>query len=250
MINSATTQETHAEQLARLEHEVDALRSQLLSAQKLANVGTMTAMVAHEFNNILTPIISYAQMAQKNPKLVAKALSHAANGGTRATAICSALLGVTSDSTDDQAEQIVLADLLAVTIEATAREPAKDGIELTIDIPDGLTLTTKPVELQQVLLNLIINARTAMLATSRPRRLTISAAQPNGRTVITISDTGVGVPPENMEKIFQPFFTTSGDSSGHGLGLAFCKQIIETLDGEISVESIPDSGATFTISLP
>ncbi len=250
MTNSATTQETHAEQLARLEHEVDSLRTQLLSAQKLANVGTMTAMVAHEFNNILTPIINYAQMAQKNPKLVAKALTHAANGGTRASVICSALLGVTSDSADEQAEQIVLADLLAVTLEATAREPAKDGIELTIDIPDGLTLTTRPVELQQVLLNLIINARTAMLAGSGPRRLTISANQSNGRTVITVSDTGVGIPPENMEKIFQPFFTTSGDSTGHGLGLAFCRQILESLDGEISVESTPNAGATFTISLP
>ncbi len=250
MTNSATTQETHDEQLIRLEHEVDALRTHLLSAQRLAKVGTMTAMVAHEFNDILTPIISYAQMAQKNPKLVAKALTHAANGGMRATAICSALLGVTSDATDEQAQRIVLAELVAVTLEATAREPAKDGIELTIDIPDDLTLTTKPIELQQVLLNLIINARTAMLTGNGPRRLTISATQPNGRTVITVSDTGVGIPPVNMEKIFQPFFTTSGDSDGHGLGLAFCKQIVDTLDGEITVESHPDSGATFTISLP
>ncbi len=261
---ASTTQsqlESHQEQLARLQSEVDALREQLRSAQRLATVGTMTAMVVHEFNNILTPIINYAQMARKNPALVEKALRRVSDGGMRATNICRALLGITRAGSVEP-QTVHLAELVAKTLDAMARNPAKDAIELSLNIPANLKITTRTAELQQVLLNLLINARRAVLAVEGNRRIEISAHRNGGGTVIDVSDSGVGIPPENLQRIFEPFFSTSNsqptgrdcpkatlDSQGYGLGLAFCRETIASLGGEISVESTPGQGSTFTIRL-
>lgn len=251
--SQAMKAETNTEQLARLQAEVQLLREQLSRAQSLATVGTMTAMVAHEFNNILTPIINYAQMARKNPAFVDKALTRAAEGGIRATSICQALLGVTSKPSA-KPSRIELAGLIEDTLEAMVRRPEKDSIDLRTDVPAGLTLATRPVQLQQVLLNLLINARTAVLASNATREITISAEQTDAQTVIRVADNGVGIAPEDLERIFQPFFSTAADAqdgpSGHGLGLAFCRKIAADLGGDISVESSPGRGATFTLRLP
>lgn len=244
--------ETYPDQLDRLKGEVEALRQQLRRAQRLAAVGTMTAMVAHEFNNILTPIISYAQMAQNNPALAGKAIARAADGGRRASHICKAIMGIAGKEVP--AEQSNLSELISETLAAMARDPEKDGIELVLEAPAELTVTTRRVELQQVLLNLLINARDAVMAKPQPRRIEISAGRKAGMLCIQVSDSGVGIAPENLDKIFQPFFTTKQsqdrDNRGHGLGLAICKDIITSLGGEISVRSKVNKGTTFTILLP
>jgi signal transduction histidine kinase len=246
-----TGAETHQEQLARLSAEVQALRAQLKQAQRLATVGTMTAMVAHEFNNILTPIINYARLAQKNPALVTKAVNHAADGGQRATDICKALLGTLRGEAGKSAE-INVSELLAGTLTAMAREPKKDGIELVCDVPADLQMLTRRVELQQVLLNLIMNARSAVTARSGLRRIEISARRSGQGVAFRVADNGVGIPPEHLEKIFEPFFTTKAASAqdGHGLGLAVCREIVTSLGGDISVESSLGIGTTFTVRLP
>jgi len=246
-------QPSHDEKLAELEAQVKALRQQLHRAQQLATVGTMTAMVAHEFNNILTPIINYAQLAQKNPSLVNKALTRAAEGGARATDICRALLGVTQPHNDTQRE-ICLIALVRQALQAMARQPEKDRIELQICIPEDLTITTRPVELQQVLMNLLINARSAVLAAAGPSEIEISAEKKQDCTVICVSDNGLGISPENLKRIFEPFFSTKdapdGESQGYGLGLAFCQEIVSDLGGSISTESALSEGTTFTLRLP
>jgi signal transduction histidine kinase len=243
---------SHQEQLDRLESEVQSLREQLRHAQRLAAVGTMTAMVAHEFNNILTPIVNYAQMARTNPKLAGKAIDKAASGGERATEICKAILGMTH--APSAPTEVDLAELISQTLAAMARDPAKDCIELDLDMPPGLTVRARIVELQQVLLNLLINARAAVLAREGgPKKIALRARK--GQDVeIAIADNGVGIPPENLGKIFQPFFTTKSDgddrSGGHGLGLSICRDIVTQMGGTISVQSSPGKGATFTIRLP
>ena len=246
--------ESHPEQLARLQAEVEALRKQLSQAHRLATVGTMAAMVAHEFNNILTPIINYAKMASKNPALVGKALAQVADGGARAGDICRAILGVTAGDSGHPRD-ILVADLVKQTLDAMVRRPAKDRIDMQTNIPAGLKITTRPAELQQVLLNLLINARTAVLAKEGPRRIGISAERSGKFCVICVADNGVGIEPDRLEKIFQPFFSTAtrsaeADSSGHGLGLAFCKKMVTELGGEIAVQSTPGKGSTFTLRLP
>lgn len=245
--------QTHKEQVDRLKAEVDALRLQLRSAQRLAAVGTMTAMVAHEFNNLLTPIISYAQMAQKNPALSAKAIARAADGGQRASHICKAIMGMAGGSGVPN-EQITVAALVEETLTVMARDLGKDGIELVRQIPDDLSVQTRKVELQQVLLNLLLNARSAVLAKNSPRCMEIRARKVDAGVCIDVADNGDGIAPENLEKIFQPFFSTrkatDARGSGHGLGLATCKEILTALGGRIAVQSTPGEGSVFTITIP
>ena len=245
--------ESDQEQLDRLRAENQALRAELVRAQELATMGTMAAMVAHEFNNILTPIISYAQLAQHNPAYAEKAIARAADGGHRASTICQAPLGLAADAPRAQ-EPVKLADLLRDTFDAMARDPHKDLIELVIRVPENLTLTTRRVELQHVLLNLILNARSAVLKRSGGRKLEISAQKRKNAVQIQVSDNGGGIPPELQSKIFDAFFTTKTDAGsggrGFGLGLAFCGRVLASLNGKISVRSELGKGTTFTVALP
>ena len=244
---------SHDDQLAQLQQEVKALRDQIRRSQRLATVGTMTAMVAHEFNNILTPIINYAQLAKVNPALSEKAIARAAEGGRRASIICNAILGITRDG-PVQSEEVNLSELIQQTIAAMAREPQRDAIDLIVHAEQDLRVVTKRVELQHVLLNLLINARAAVLARPAPRRIEIAAACEDSDIVIRVSDNGVGIAPENLDKVFEPFFTTKThtdeEDGGSGLGLAFCRQTVTTMDGTINVDSVEGQGATFTVTIP
>ena len=251
-----TTQDTkidHQQQVEKLNAEVAELRRQLRQSQRMASVGTMTAMIAHEFNNILAPIINYAQLAKTNPNFAPKAITRAADGGLRASEICEAILGMTHDA-PVELQKVPLRDLMHETVVAMARDFSKDMIELEIDIPEDMEIATRRVELQQVLLNLLINARTAVMQVNHTRRIVISASQDDQTVTIRMSDTGMGITPGNIKQIFDPFFTTKDgqddQSQGHGLGLALCREIIDSLHGEISAKSARNEGAAFTISLP
>jgi signal transduction histidine kinase len=244
---------SHEQQLRRYQAEIEALRRQLAAAQRRATVGTMVAMVAHEFNNILTPVLNYAQLARQKPHLAAKAVEKAADGSQRAAAICRALLGMTAEAPPDPVP-VCLADLVAQTLTAMAREPAKDAIDLRVRVPRDLRVTTQPIELQQVLLNLLMNARTAVLAGDGSRRIDVGADAARDVVRLNVRDTGVGIAPDDMPHIFEPHFSTRSDEDssggGHGLGLAICRQIVEALGGRIEVQSTRGKGATFTVVLP
>lgn len=239
--------------VTRLTRELDVVRGQLRHCERLLTVGTMTAMVVHEFNNILTPIVNYAQMAQRNEAMTEKALERAVAGGKRAANICNAILGMTRH--DAGPETFNLGDMIRETLTAMAREPQRDAIDLLLDVPETLTLTLHRVELQQVMLNLILNARDSVLERPTPRRIEIIARQHDGWTQITVADNGVGIAPEHLSDIFRPFFTTKteiGDDGrkGNGLGLSLCRDIIEGFGGTLSVRSTPGHGAVFTVQLP
>jgi signal transduction histidine kinase len=247
--------ESHKEQLERLRGQVDALRAQLQQAQRLATVGTMAAMVAHEFNNILTPIVNYAQLARQNPSFATKAIDRAADGGKRATTIANAILGLARGEDSPQPVDVNLAELIEQTLAAMARDPRRDGIELVVQAPQDLLIRTRRVELQQVLLNLLINAKAAVLGKSGLRRIELAAQRDGSDVVIRVADNGVGIPQENLPRIFQPFFSTkkaatNDGQDGSGLGLAICKQIVVSLGGDISVASEIGQGAAFTVRLP
>ncbi|MCL2701319.1 MAG: HAMP domain-containing histidine kinase [Phycisphaerae bacterium] len=234
--------------------EAETLRQQLRHVHRLASLGTVAAMVAHEFNNILTPIINYAHMAQKTPKYADKALARAVDGGLRAKEICQRMLGLTREN-QEKTDENVLA-LVRDTLTAMARDPGKDGIELTLDIPADLHARTRRGELQQVLLNLLLNARHALQSRhGGEKHIRIAARREETTLVLSVSDSGPGVPDELHERIFEPFFSTKpGDDAdtdgGHGLGLTICRDIITSLGGTISLQSPPRHGATFTLELP
>jgi len=234
---------------------ISVLEEQVASAQKLASLGTMACLAAHEFNNILVPMINYAELALKHKddiELMRKALEKTIKHGNRAAMIIQSMLGMVRDQTQSLQEVKVI-DLVNDCFQVLARDLSKDRINVKIDIPNDLILSTRPNQMQQVLLNLIINARQAMLDTGGI--LTLSAEKHNKTMQITVRDTGSGIETTRIDQIFDPFYSTktqtdTPDKQGTGLGLTVCRNIIEALSGTISVESQPGNGAIFTIILP
>jgi signal transduction histidine kinase len=234
----------------------DALKSHLAHLQALANIGTATCMVAHEINNLLTPLANFAALALNNPDdkpLSEKALQKVVRNCEHASKIMESMLAVANDRTQEK-ENTPLITLVENVFTCLCRDFAKDGITVKIQIPKSLTIWAVPVQIQQVLMNLILNARDAMLP--RGGILTIKAWDTADVVQIELTDTGCGIEPANLKKIFQPFFTTKANEkspsqhSGSGLGLLFVKRVIDDHNGSVSVESEPDRGSTFKITLP
>ena len=234
----------------------ETLKSQLAGLQHLANIGTVSHMIAHEMNNLLTPLKSYASFALDNPDdraLTEKALQKAVKNSGRASKIMESMLALVSGETQEKKSARLL-DLIDDIFTCLCRDFAKDGITVEIQIPDDLAVWVVPVQMQQVLMNLILNARDAML--TRGGVLTIRAEETADTVEIEVADTGDGIDPTDLTNIFETFFTTKLDKdspteySGAGIGLAFCKMIINGHQGSISVESKPGHGSTFKIALP
>ena len=244
------------ESLAKQGQENEALRVQNLQLQVLANLGSATALIAHEINNLLTPLANYAALAVRNPQdsdLVAKALDKTVSNCQRASRLMDSVLAMANGQTE-QAESTEVRAMVNSVFDCLCRDFQKDGIRVVLHIDDGLSVTCVPVQIQHVLMNLILNARDAMLPGGGT--LTVTATQDGPVLEIAVGDTGSGIAPENIEKVFEPFFTTktkrnNGSShSGSGVGLAFCRQVVEAHKGEISVTSRVGQGSTFRVRLP
>lgn len=243
------------EQFHQLAEQVDSLRKQLREAQRLAALGTMSAMVAHEFNNLMTTVIPYAQFAlEKNDEtLLRRAVEKALQQAKRASQMCDRILNLATHQHLSPGP-VEVAPLVTETIAGLGRDLNKDNIQVRINIPTDLRVKANSGLLQQVLFNIVLNARQAMLG--RPGTLSVEAEPLADNTVaIRIKDTGCGIKPEDMPRIWEPFFTTRRqadrpDQRGIGLGLTICKDIIEEMEGTIAAESQPGAGTTFTITLP
>jgi signal transduction histidine kinase len=238
------------------EHQNQALKSQLLGLQHLASMGAISFMIAHEINNLLTPLKSYASFALTDlddKALCEKALQKVVENCDRTSKIMESMLSLANGQTQDK-ENVRLPGLIEEIFNCLCRDFVKDGIAVDVRIPKDLAIRAVPVQIQQVLMNLILNARDAMLPGGGV--LTIEAADRTDSIEITIADTGSGIEPNNLENIFDMFFTTKADkrsaaeNSGAGLGLAFCKMVIDNHEGLISVESEPGNGSKFRITLP
>jgi len=231
------------------ESAMERLAGVLEHTQRLAALGTIAGMIAHEFNNILTPMMAYSQMALENPgdrELSKKALERAVAGSQRAAEIATAILGFSRDEFSvPRGTEVASADVEACvrqTLSCMARQPAQDGItlEVTIDLAVGggpLMVAMRPVALQHVLLNLLLNARKAMnpgggRLVVNARRLSgvATATGPQGGTggvgggtggvggmvEVTIEDTGRGIEAGRLGRIFEPH--VSFDGAGAGVG--------------------------------
>ena len=231
------------------------LHSQLGQFQALANIGMVSAMIAHEMNNILTPLGNYAQLALNNPddsELTQKVLKKTELNSRRASQILESMLAM-ANGREQEKGLFGLKDMVDEIFMCLARDFSKDRISVRIEIDEKLEVRAVGICLQQVLMNLILNAREAMLP--RGGALTIGAETSDDSVAISVADTGSGISPENMDKIFEPFFTTrtvesESERNGAGLGLAFCRRVIDSHDGAIRVESEPGNGTKFVITLP
>jgi signal transduction histidine kinase len=235
--------------------EADQLREQLLRAQRLSSVGTLATSVAHEFNNILTTIINYAKLGLRpNTDEAARvqSLEKILKGSQRAATIINSMLGFARNNSA-QRELTDLVELVEEVLVLTEKDLSKHHIQVEKKYTDRPRVPVLRGQIEQILLNLIINARQAM---PRGGRLRIEVRENRAAQMaeVRIGDTGVGIPPEQLRLIFEPFYTTKEpDEHGHGgsgLGLSVCRQIIEQHHGRIRVESLPGKGSKFTVKLP
>ena len=244
-----------AEELLTASSEADLLRQQLVRAQRLCSVGTLASSVAHEFNNILTTIINYAKLGlrpQCSEASRIEALEKILKGGQRAATIVGSMLGYARN----QATHRELTDLITLIEDVLLlceKDLSKHQVKVEKKYHGRPQAPIIRGQIEQILLNLIINARQAMPSGGK---LTVEVrANPTLHLAeIRISDTGLGIPPDKLRLIFDPFYTTKEpDDEGHGgngLGLSVCRQIIEQHHGRIRVESIVGKGSKFTVKLP
>lgn len=237
-----------------LESQLDELRAQVRQAQQLAGLGTAAATIAHEFNNFLTPIRSYAQAALggDDPELMRKALEVTLRHVEILTSMSDRLLEVSSATTSEP-KDCALRTIANDAVESLCRDVQKDGIRLRIEVEDTLMAHVDPLQMQQVLFNLLLNARSAM-AGKHNGVLRISGRRDGPCVVLEVSDTGKGISPAMLPHIFEPYRSTkTGKTNGRkrcsGLGLALCRDLVEDNGGTISVTSEEGSGTTFTIML-
>jgi signal transduction histidine kinase len=243
------------EELVTEPTEAELLRQQLVRAQRLCSVGTLASSVAHEFNNILTTIINYAKLGLRPQCTEAsriEALEKILKGSQRAAAIVGSMLGYARNQATER-ELIDLISLVEDVLLLCEKDLSKHQVQVEKKYHGRPQASVIRGQIEQILLNLIINARQAM---PQGGRLTIEVRDnlSSGMAEIRISDTGVGISPDKLRLIFDPFYTTKApDAEGHGgngLGLSVCRQIIEQHQGRIRVESLVGKGSKFTVKLP
>jgi signal transduction histidine kinase len=238
-----------------LEQQVAILKAQLAQAQKLTALGELVSTTTHEFNNVLTTIINYAKMGLRHADNATreKAFEKILSAGQRAAKITTGVLGFARNRSTSL-EPTDLARVIDDSLTLLDREMMKYRIRIEKQIEPTPEAWANGNQIQQVLLNLLINARQAM---PNGGQVTVRLAFDSVTEMIELSvrDTGCGMPPETLRKIFDPFFSTKSgpDASGKGgtgLGLSMCRDIIEAHRGRIRVDSTPGRGTAFTIKLP
>jgi signal transduction histidine kinase len=234
--------------------ETETLRQQLLQAQRLSSVGELASSIAHEFNNILTTIINSAKLGMRNQEHTEKQLAfeRIVKAGQRAATIAGGMLGFARKSGTHR-QNCDIARLVEEVLILTEKDLTKHRIHVETRLFARPVARVVPGQIEQILVNLVINARQAM---PNGGRLKIEVRENDAADVVEVrvADTGVGIPPDQLRLIFEPFFTTKQPDEygrgGTGLGLSVCRQIIEQHHGRIRVESVVGKGSTFTVKLP
>jgi signal transduction histidine kinase len=225
------------------------LEEQLRQSQKMEAVGRLAGGVAHDFNNLLTVITLSSHMlleSMKKGEPQAEQVKDIADAADRATALTRQLL--TFGRKDVQAPRVLDVNAAVREAESMLRRLIGEDILLIVELdPEAWPVTIDPGHLSQVLMNLSVNARDAM---PRGGTLVIRTVNVEQQVCLSVSDTGVGMPPEVVARVFEPFFTSKSVGKGTGLGLAVVHGIVEQSAGRIDVESELGRGTTFSVYLP
>jgi two-component system, NtrC family, sensor kinase len=228
------------------------LEEQLQQREKLSSIGLLAAGVAHEVNTPLTGVSSYTQMLigmlpETDPKHAL--LQKVRNQAERATNIVNNLLNFSRTGNAAEFSELDIGRVLDDTLQLLEPQLRGNQIRIVRDYDPGAPLVFGNAgKLQQVFTNLLLNARDAIPAGGCIEISTIPSEDHS--LIVEISDTGMGIAPENVAKIYDPFYTTKGVGRGTGLGLAVSYGIVQEHSGHIGVESSPGHGTTFRITLP
>ncbi|MDP8242714.1 MAG: cache domain-containing protein [Candidatus Hinthialibacter antarcticus] len=222
---------------------------QISQSEKLASIGRLAAGVAHEINNPLTGVLTFAHLLREKPNLTGQDkddLNVIVNETTRVREIVRGLLDFARESPSKK-EPLQVNDVIMRAIKLVGANKEFRNITIQTALDAQLPLTYgDPNQLLQVVLNLCLNACEAMPSGGQ---LTINSEQIDDRVIVTIQDTGCGIIPDNLEKIFDPFFTTKPVGKGTGLGLSVSYGILKAHGGMLECESEFNVGTTFTLSL-
>ena len=233
--------------------ERKAAEQQLFTTSKLASVGELVAGVAHELNNPLTGIIGYAQLLTSRGNVsqdVKRDLDRICQESQRAAKIVQNLLSFARQRKPEK-NCFDVNELIQKTLELRNYELRISNIGIYVNLAPGLPRVIGDYhQIQQVVLNILINAEQAILEAKHRGKITITTSTVEGHVEISIADSGSGIANEDIGKVFDPFFTTKEVGSGTGLGLSVCHGIVTEHGGKIYVESRKGKGATFTIELP
>jgi C4-dicarboxylate-specific signal transduction histidine kinase len=245
------------EEQRRTEEALQLTRTELARVVRITTIGELTASIAHEINQPLAAIVANADacvawLALEKPNLeeARAAAERATQGATRASEVISRIRSLINKAATERVPvqlNEVIQEIVALAEGQASRNDVLVAVELTPDLPPVLG---DRIQLQQVILNLMMNGIEAMSAAAgQSRRLEIRS-QKQGADVVCVSirDTGVGVKAENMERLFEPFFTTR--SQGIGMGLPISRSIIEAHGGRLWAESIVNEGSVFQFTLP
>jgi C4-dicarboxylate-specific signal transduction histidine kinase len=240
----------------RREQELRDKQEQLVQAAKLATLGELTTGVAHELNNPLNNIglfvgnvIDRVVLGEKDADRVVDDLEKAMEQVRKATEIITHLrtFGRAAPIT---LEPVDIVDAIQRALSLTSEQLRQRAIEVEVDHAENVYVPGNPIQLEQVFINLLTNARDALAEDVDERKITIATRRDGERVKITFSDTGPGIGPGLEKRIFDPFFTTKEVGAGTGLGLSITYGIVKEHGGQIAVVSKPGEGACFEIELP
>ncbi|MEH1934917.1 MAG: PAS domain S-box protein [Nostoc sp.] len=241
------------------------LQEQFYRTQRLESLGTLAGGIAHDLNNILTPILAAAQLVQgeflqdeeRSGQLLALVETNAKRGAALVKQVLSFARGFKGERTIIQIKYLI-SEIIQI-----AKQTFPKSIEFSTVVPEDIwAITGDTTQLHQVLMNLVVNARDALpdggnikisaenkLIDETYTRMNIDA-KVGHYIVITVADNGIGIPPEILDRIFEPFFTTKAVNKGTGLGLSTVLGIIRSHDGFIKVSSNVGKGSKFDLFLP
>ena len=236
--------------------QIKRLQQQLVQSEKLAALGQLVSGVAHELNNPLTSVIGYTQLALAGSALdhqIRERLDIVSREAERTRRIVQNLLSFSRQHKPSRTA-VDLNDLLERTLELRTYEMRVNNIKINRELGSIPMVIADGHQLQQVFLNIVVNAEQAINSCERGGTLTVRSkvkqVDGNDWMEIQIADDGPGIPPENINKIFDPFFTTKPVGKGTGLGLSISYGIMKEHGGAIRAESKPGNGTTFIIELP
>jgi signal transduction histidine kinase len=261
LIQGLVTQAATAIDNARLYYDLQRSLEDLKQAQaklvetaRLTAIGELAAVVAHQINNPLTTVIADAELllqdlGQEDPMREGVTAIHRA--GRRSLAVVKRLLSTARREPGEQARMIAVQDTIRSTLDLVMTYIERKGITVEFNLlPDPVYILAKVGHLEDIWLNLLMNARDALDGVPGAR-ITLTTQVVNEDYIeVTVRDNGPGIPAHHQERIFNPFFTTKPPGEGTGLGLYICKQISEDCQGSIMLDTEVTPGACFRVLLP
>lgn len=230
-------------------------QARLVQSSKMAAIGQLAAGLAHELNTPLAAVVLGLQAGKRSIKKerldnAVQRIEQCEEAAGKAKVIVDQLL-THSRKSGGTLELLALGDVVRTTADFLHHQIVKEGVELVVESAPELMVNGNPGELGQILTNLLLNARDAVLSRpDSPRQIRLHAYQARDRILLDVEDTGPGVPEESQDRIFEPFYTEKEVGRGTGLGLYICRQLAEQHGAELTLESKATSGALFRLSLP